>query len=57
LVSAISLLITLMALLILVPLNRWVLSRKIGYGLIALWSVSTIINVAIELTGAWTEIS
>jgi len=57
LVSAISLLITLVALLVLVPMNKWVLSRKIGYGLITLWSISTVINVVIELTGAWSDIS
>ena len=57
LVSAIGLLITLVALLVLVPMNKWVLSRKIGYGLITLWSISTVINVVIELTGAWSDIS
>jgi sodium/potassium/calcium exchanger 6 len=57
LVSAMALLVTLLALLIIVPMNKWILSRKIGYGLIALWSVTTVVNVIIELTGAWTDIS
>jgi solute carrier family 24 (sodium/potassium/calcium exchanger), member 6 len=56
-VSAISLLITLVGLLIIVPMNKWILTRKIGYGLIALWTVSTIINVVIEMAGVWSELS
>ncbi|EME80301.1 uncharacterized protein MYCFIDRAFT_208547 [Pseudocercospora fijiensis CIRAD86] len=50
-VSGITLLITLVGLLISVPLNRWVLSKRIGWALIALWSISTIFNVVIEVTG------
>lgn len=50
-VSGITLLITLCGLMILVPLNKWVLSRKIGWALIALWTISTIFNVVIEVTG------
>ncbi|OBT61594.1 hypothetical protein VE03_08921 [Pseudogymnoascus sp. 23342-1-I1] len=38
LISAVSLLITLVALLVLVPLNKWMMTRKIGYGLITLWT-------------------
>ncbi|USW57762.1 Putative sodium/calcium exchanger membrane region, NCX, central ion-binding domain superfamily [Septoria linicola] len=50
-VSGVTLLITLVGLLIAVPLNKWVLSRKIGWALIALWTISTIFNVVIEVTG------
>lgn len=50
-VSGITLLVTLVGLLIAVPLNKWVLSRKIGWALIGLWTVSTIFNVVIEVTG------
>lgn len=50
-VSGITLLITLLGLLIAVPMNNWVLSRKIGWALIALWTLSTIFNVVIEVTG------
>ena len=56
-ISAIALLITLVGLLIIVPLNKWVLSRRIGYGLIALWAISTGINVVVELTGVWGKLS
>lgn len=51
LVSSITLLLILVLLLTLVPLNRWVLSRRIGWGLIGLWTASTAINVAIEVAG------
>ncbi|KAI5465948.1 Sodium/calcium exchanger protein-domain-containing protein [Mariannaea sp. PMI_226] len=54
-ISAITLLVMLLGLLIIVPLNKWVLSRKIGYGLIALWAVSTTVNVIVEVTGAWGD--
>ncbi|CAK4013146.1 cation exchanger [Lecanosticta acicola] len=50
-VSGLTLLVTLVGLLIAVPLNRWVLDRKIGWSLIALWTMSTIFNVVIEVTG------
>ena len=53
LVSAVTLLATLVGLLIALPLNKWVMSRKIGWSLITLWTVSTVINVAIELSGVW----
>lgn len=56
-ISAITLLITLVGLLIIVPMNKWVLSRRIGWSLIALWGVSTIINVVVEVTGVWGEMS
>jgi solute carrier family 24 (sodium/potassium/calcium exchanger), member 6 len=50
-VSGITLLVTLVGLLITVPLNGWRMDRKIGWGLIALWSLSTIGNVVIEVLG------
>jgi len=50
-VTGLTLLVTLVGLLIVVPLNKWVLSKRIGVALIALWVTTTIINVALELTG------
>lgn len=50
-VSGITLLVTLVGLLIAVPLNKWVLSKKIGWALIALWCVSTVLNVVFEVLG------
>lgn len=54
-ISAITLLVILVAMLFLVPMNKWILSRKIGWGLIAAWTVSTVINVVVELTGVWGD--
>jgi len=54
-ISAVTLLIILALLLIIVPLNKWILSRKIGWGLIALWTLSTVANVVVEVTGVWQE--
>ncbi|KAL2000350.1 hypothetical protein VTN02DRAFT_3224 [Thermoascus thermophilus] len=48
-ISGVTLLVTLVGLLIVVPLNRWRMDRKIGWGLVALWSVSTLGNVIVEL--------
>ena len=56
-VSGITLLVTLVGLLIAVPLNRWVLSRRIGWGLIILWSISTVVNLAVEISGVWGDTS
>lgn len=56
-VSAITVLLTLVFLLVVVPSNNWMMTRKIGYGLIAIWTVSTVLNLVFELTGAWTAMS
>ncbi|KAF2480581.1 Sodium/calcium exchanger protein-domain-containing protein [Neohortaea acidophila] len=50
-VSGMTLLVTLVGLLIAVPLNRWVFSKRIGWTLIAVWVLSTVGNVVVELTG------
>ncbi|EXJ96321.1 hypothetical protein A1O1_01447 [Capronia coronata CBS 617.96] len=50
-ISGITLLVTLVGLLIVVPLNGWRMDRKIGLGLIALWTLSTIGNVVVEILG------
>jgi len=52
-ISAVTVLITLLFLLVVVPTNKWVMSRKIGFSLIAIWTVSTIVNVVVEVTGMW----
>lgn len=56
-VSAVTLLVTLVGLLIAVPTNKWVMSRKIGWGLIILWSISTVVNLAVEISGGFKDIS
>jgi len=55
LVSAITLLVTLVGLLVAVPMNKWVMSRRIGWGLIILWCISTVINLAVEISGVWGD--
>ncbi|PYI29148.1 hypothetical protein BP00DRAFT_376178 [Aspergillus indologenus CBS 114.80] len=48
-ISGATLLITLLGLLIVVPLNGWRMDRKIGWGLVALWGISTLGNVVAEI--------
>lgn len=50
-ISGITLLLTLVGLLIVVPLNRWRMDKRIGWGLVGLWTASTIGNVVIEVSG------
>ncbi|PKY01301.1 sodium/calcium exchanger protein [Aspergillus campestris IBT 28561] len=48
-ISGATLLITLVGLLIVVPMNKWVMDRKVGWGLVVLWCISTLSNVVAEL--------
>lgn len=50
-ISAATLLVTLVLLLVAIPLNKWTMSRRIGWTLIGLWSVSTVVNVVVEVSG------
>jgi solute carrier family 24 (sodium/potassium/calcium exchanger), member 6 len=50
-ISGITLLVTLLGLLIVVPLNGWRMDRKVGIGLISLWCLSTLGNVIVEVLG------
>lgn len=56
-ISAITVLLTLVMLLILVPTNKWMMTKKIGITLITLWTVSTIVNVIVEVTGVWSAVA
>lgn len=56
-ISAITVLLTLVTLLILVPTNKWMMTKKIGITLITLWTVSTIVNVIVEVTGVWSAVA
>ncbi|KAL2366196.1 hypothetical protein RJZ56_000844 [Blastomyces dermatitidis] len=49
LISGATLLATLVLFLIVVPLNGWWMDRKIGWGLVALWTVTTVANVVMEV--------
>ncbi|EPE03981.1 sodium calcium exchanger protein [Ophiostoma piceae UAMH 11346] len=53
LVSAVTVLVTLVFLLVAVPANKWMMTRRIGLTLIGMWTVSTILNVVLEVSGAW----
>lgn len=50
-ISAVTLLFTLLALLVLIPLNGWRMDKRIGWGLVALWCISTLGNVIVEIVG------
>ncbi|OJD25932.1 hypothetical protein ACJ73_02698 [Blastomyces percursus] len=49
LISGATLLATLVLLLVVVPLNGWWMDRKIGWGLLTLWTVTTVANVVMEV--------
>ncbi|KAL2866774.1 sodium/calcium exchanger protein [Aspergillus lucknowensis] len=48
-ISGATLLATLVGLLIVIPWNKWRMDRKVGFGLIILWCVSTLGNVIAEI--------
>lgn len=51
LISGATLLVVLAGLLFVVPFNNWRMDKRVGWGLISLWSTSVIINVALNFTG------
>ena len=53
LISAVVLLVTLLGLLVVVPLNGWWMSKRIGWGFVALWVLATVGNVIVEVTGVF----
>lgn len=55
-ISAITVLVTLVSLLILVPSNGWVMNKRIGWTLIGIWTVGTVFNLVVETTGVWTDV-
>jgi sodium/potassium/calcium exchanger 6 len=48
-ISGATLLIILVGLLIIVPMNNWRMDRRIGWGLVVVWCVSTLGNVIAEV--------
>ncbi|KAJ5127434.1 hypothetical protein N7448_008213 [Penicillium atrosanguineum] len=48
-ISGATLLVVLVGLLIVIPLNGWRMDRKIGWGLIVVWCLSTLGNVIAEI--------
>lgn len=57
LISGVTLLVTLLGLLVVVPWNGWRMDRRVGWGLIGLWTISTIGNVIVEVTGVGGSVS
>ncbi|KAF2090809.1 hypothetical protein K490DRAFT_71134 [Saccharata proteae CBS 121410] len=51
LISGITLLVTLAGLLVIVPMRKWRMDRFVGVVLIAVWAVSTVMNVVAEVAG------
>ncbi|KAK3300386.1 Sodium/calcium exchanger protein-domain-containing protein [Chaetomium fimeti] len=56
-ISAVTVLLTLVVLLIVVPSNGWVMSRRIGWLLIGIWTVGTVVNLVVEMTGTFADVS
>jgi len=50
-ISGATLLVTLVGLLVVVPWNGWRMDKRIGWGLIVVWGVSTVGNLVVELKG------
>ncbi|KAF2280909.1 sodium/calcium exchanger protein-like protein [Westerdykella ornata] len=56
-ISGATLLVTLVGLLVAVPARGWRMDRVIGWGLLALWSASTLTNVIVEVAGLSSKVS
>jgi len=56
-ISGATLLVTLVGLLVAVPMRRWKMDKAIGWGLVALWTLSTIANVVVEVVGLSSNVS
>lgn len=50
-ISGVTLVVTLLGLLLVIPLNKWWMDRRVGWALVALWSASTTGNVLVEAMG------
>jgi sodium/potassium/calcium exchanger 6 len=56
-ISGATLLVTLVGLLLAVPWRRWKMDKTIGWGLVALWTSSTLANVIVEVVGLSSNVS
>jgi sodium/potassium/calcium exchanger 6 len=56
-ISGATLLLTLAGLLVAVPLRRWKMDKVIGWGLVAVWALSTAVNVMVEVLGFSSDVS
>jgi sodium/potassium/calcium exchanger 6 len=55
-ISGATLLATLVALLVAVPSRGWKMDKTIGWGLVAIWTASTIANVVVEILGVGSSV-
>jgi len=55
-ISAVTVLFTLVFLLVVVPWNKWMMTRKIGFSLISIWCISTVVNLVVEVLGLWKDV-
>ncbi|KAF2441099.1 hypothetical protein P171DRAFT_366526 [Karstenula rhodostoma CBS 690.94] len=55
-ISGGTLLVTLVGLLVVVPWRRWKMDKTIGWGLVALWCISTVVNVVVEVLGVSSSV-
>lgn len=56
-ISGVTLVVTLLGLLIVVPLNKWTIDRRVGWALVTLWTASTVGNVLVEVMGWGWDVS
>ncbi|KNG49276.1 sodium/calcium exchanger protein-like protein [Stemphylium lycopersici] len=56
-ISGATLLFTLAGLLVAVPIRKWKMDKVIGWGLVAMWSLSTVVNVLVEVLGYSSNVS
>jgi solute carrier family 24 (sodium/potassium/calcium exchanger), member 6 len=56
-ISGVTLLVTLVGLLVMVPMRKWKMDKMVGWSLIALWATSTFANVLVEMLGFSSEVS
>jgi sodium/potassium/calcium exchanger 6 len=56
-ISGATLLVTLVGLLAAVPWRKWRMDRTIGWGLVALWTASTLANVIVEVLGLSSNVT
>jgi sodium/potassium/calcium exchanger 6 len=56
-ISGATLLVTLAGLLVAVPVRKWKMDKAIGWGLIGVWTLSTLVNVLVEVLGYSSDVS
>ncbi|KAH7401715.1 Sodium/calcium exchanger protein-domain-containing protein [Phaeosphaeria sp. MPI-PUGE-AT-0046c] len=56
-ISGATLLFTLAGLLVAVPMRQWKMDKTIGWGLVVVWVVSTVVNVGVEVGGWSSQVS